>query len=315
MRKTLYIAIMGCLFVWTACSKYDSFSDELNLQDAAPSIVFDENTNEPIHISEGKVKEIDIIMPYAIRGEEGVQVQYKFGGDLAYGRNGDFIVKVEQNDNPEGGTGTLVTADETGGSFIIQNNVKVSDGRGNMVYSNIQNRVTMYITTFAVYGVDKPEGKSLSVELVSAVNLDDNSEVVTVGQGSINKTYNIVVDDIHCPSELSGTYTSRILYKDIDEEGEDIVIEKDGDDEFKYHISNIAGNLLGQTGVPFAFFDQCDNFISPADDNFRISGNHEKDESGVTQKLVFQVALPVFSPFLGDVDIKEWRLELTPKTN
>ncbi|MEH0157618.1 hypothetical protein V6R21_26230 [Limibacter armeniacum] len=275
MNRKIY-SLLSCAFLlFIGCNDYDSFEDELNLSFESPSIAFSDATLEAVHMREGEILEVDILMPTAIPGDFGVEVSYSFDGESVYGNENDFIVQVVES-NDESGREIIKEATATGGSFIIKNKIRVDD-RGNLVYTNVRNRATMKVITYPKMGIDKPEGRSLKIVLNEAQNLDDPNMTVNVGQGGVKTEYQIMVDDAHCPTALQGEYVAELVYEGQSSFVGDVTLTAvdDGESWGKYEVSNIAGDLFGGD-IPFYVFDQCGDFISPKDDNISLEGAMEE---------------------------------------
>lgn len=301
MNKPKNILLTGLLGL-LACSPYDAFKEELDVELRPPAVAFAEATLERVKIREGsEEKEITVQMPTAIYGAQGVQVTYKLSGTAEFGK--DYTLQAVERNDPAGGE-VIKEASATGGAFVIKNKIQVTDEAGNLVYTNLRNSAALRLSTFSENGIDKPEGKTLDIELTSAASLDDSSLEVQVGQGDIKKVYQIEITDAHCETSLGGTYAAAFVQADVPTPVGDVVltpITEDTDVWGLYRISNIAGDFFGAP-VPFEIIDQCSDFTAPSDPYFQVSGSTEDDGS---------ILLNVQYTFDGNTQV--WGLSLTKK--
>ncbi|GAA4842554.1 hypothetical protein [Algivirga pacifica] len=269
--QSIYILLLVSLL---GCGEYDAFDEELNIELLPQTIAFQEATLEPVKVREGQeVLEVAVVMPSAIYGEQGVQVAYSFEGSAVFGE--DYKVQVVEN-NEVSGQEVIREATAEGGVFIIKNKPRVTNN-GQVEYTNARNRATMKVITFSKEGIDKPEGKTLSLILEEATNLDNPNSRVTVGQGAIKKEYDILIQDIHCPTNLQGTYQTTFVRGEVGEPVEDVTLTKIDDGEWgKYELSNVAADLLGAP-ISLIIYDQCGDFISEGDPNFSVTGTTLED--------------------------------------
>ncbi|MBB3700479.1 hypothetical protein KMW28_02980 [Flammeovirga yaeyamensis] len=303
MRKLIYIITLGIAFTFQSCELYDTYSEELNAGFSGSTVSFETATTSPDSVRENSIPlSLVVEMPYAIQTSRGVEVKYSFAGDAVFGT--DFTAKaIERN---EANSSVIVEkfATENGGTFIIKNREKTQDESGEQSFTNTRNTATIEVSPLVVQGVDKPNGKFLSVILSSAKNLDDNSEV-TVGQGGIKREYNLLIRDIHCPSDLDGTYAARITKDEGIVDVPDVTITKTADSANPdniwglYEISNIAGDLQD---IPFQIIDQCGEFLGPSDEYITISG---------TTASSGEISLDVL--FSDGITTRQWTLFLTKK--
>ncbi|WP_281613337.1 hypothetical protein [Flammeovirga sp. SubArs3] len=301
MKKIIKIGITCLSISLFGCEPYDTYKDELSVEFNGSAVAFSTATTSPDSVKENSVPiSLTVEMPYAIQTSRGVQVNYEFGGDATFGT--DFTAKAIESNNPNSQDVVEKFADASGGSFIIKNKEKSEDADGEQSYTNVKNTATIEVSPLVVYGVDKTGGKVLDVILTSATNLDDNSDV-TVGQGGIKGTYNMVLEDIHCPTSLDGTYSATIETEEGLEAAPDVIITTvdslaNPDNIWGlYDISNIAGDIQD---IPFQIIDQCGEFLGPSDSYITISG--DTNEAG-------RIELDVM--FSDGTTTRQWILYLT----
>ncbi|OHX66818.1 hypothetical protein [Flammeovirga pacifica] len=301
MKRLLYIVIVSISLSFQGCELYDTYADEVNAEFIGSTVSFETATTIPDSVRENSIPlSLEVEMPYAIQTSRGVEVTYEFEGDATFGT--DFTAKaIEKNDaNSSAVVEKFATAN--GGTFIIKNREKTQDESGEQSFTNTRNTATIEISPLVVQGVDKPNGKTLNVVLTKAKNLDDNT-VVTVGQGGIKKEYNLLIRDIHCPSDLDGTYSAQITKDEGIVDVPDVTITKTADSSNPdniwglYEISNVAGDLQD---IPFQIIDQCGEFLGPSDDYITISGTTSSDG---------KISLDVL--FSDGITTRQWTLFLT----
>lgn len=306
MKKKLLIGLLSLgVFILQSCELYDSYKEEVNAEFLGETVAFTVATplGEEDSVKENSIPlSLEVRMPMAINTDRGIEVSYKFGGDATYGI--DFTAKAIERNNPNYSDVTEKYASETGGTFIIKNRITSEDQNGEENYTNTRNTATIEISPLVVYGVDKSNGKKLDIILESAKNLDDGSPI-TVGQGGIRGVYNMVIEDIHCPTTLDGTYSVQMSteegLKSVDDVTLTTVSNLGNPDNIwgLYDISNIAGDFQD---IPFQIIDQCSEFLGPSDNYISLQGETLSDG---------RISLEVL--FSDGTTTKQWILYLTKK--
>ncbi|WP_157491482.1 hypothetical protein [Flammeovirga sp. SJP92] len=305
MKKRLIIGLLCLGVFFQSCELYDTYKEEVQAEFIGETVAFSVATpfGEVDSIKENSVPlSLEVRMPMAIDTERGVEVTYSFGGAATFGV--DFTAKAIERNNADFQDVTEKFATATGGTFIIKNRIKSEDASGEENFTNTRNTATIEVSPLVVYGVDKQGGKELDIILESARNLDDGSEI-TVGQGGIRKVYNIVIEDIHCPTSLDGTYDAEMTTEEGTKSVDDVMLTTVGDlanpDNIwgLYSISNIAGDFQD---IPFQIIDQCGEFLGPSDNYISLQGETLSDG---------KISLEVL--FSDGTTTKQWVLLLTKK--
>lgn len=305
MRKLLLIELLTIGFLLQSCELYDTYKDEVNAEFIGETVAFSVATpaGEADSIKENSVPvSLEVRMPMAIVTDRGIEVTYSFGGNAEFGT--DFTAKAIERNNPNSQDVTEKFATASGGQFIIKNRILSEDSDGEENYTNTRNTATIEVSPLVVPGVDKEGGRSLDVILESARNLDDGSEI-TVGQGGIRKVYNLVIEDIHCPTSLQGTYSVEMSTEEGIKQVDDVILTKVSDlanpDNIwgLYDISNIAGDFQE---IPFQIIDQCGEFLGPSDNYISLQG-----ETLADGRLSLEVL------FSDGTTTRQWILYLTKK--
>lgn len=305
MKKITFIAFLCLGFFLQSCELYDTYNEELNTDFLGETVAFTEATpiGEVDSVKENSVPvSLEVRMPVAINTDRGIEVTYSFGGDAVFGT--DFIAKAIEKNNPNSQDVTEKYSTASGGTFIIKNRLTAEDASGEESYTNTRNTATIEVSPLVVYGVDKSNGKKLDVILESAKNLDDGSPI-TVGQGGISGVYNMVIEDIHCPTSLDGLYNAEMSTEEGVKKVDDVTITTVSDLANPdgiwglYDISNIAGDFQD---IPFQIIDQCGEFLGPSDNYISLQG-----ETLSNGKISLEVL------FSDGITTKQWILTLTKK--
>ncbi|WP_156152277.1 hypothetical protein [Flammeovirga sp. OC4] len=305
MKKLLTIGLLCMGVFFQSCELYDTYKDEVTAEFIGETVAFSVATpsGEADSVKENSVPlSLEVRMPMAINTTRGIEVTYSFGGAATYGV--DFTAKAIERNNPNAEEVTEKFATASGGQFIIKNRTLSQDDDGEQNFTNTRNTATIEISPLVVQGVDKEGGKTLDIILESARNLDDGEEI-TVGQGGIRKVYNLVIEDIHCPTRLDGTYSAEMTTEEGTVAVDDVTLTTvdplaNPDNIWGlYNISNIAGNFQD---IPFQIIDQCGEFLGPSDNYISLQG--ETLEGG-------KISLEVL--FSDGTTTKQWVLVLTKK--
>ncbi|MBB6462039.1 hypothetical protein [Flammeovirga kamogawensis] len=305
MKKIVNIWVLCIGLTFQSCELYDTYKDEVNAEFIGETVAFAVATpvGEADSVKENSVPlSLTVEMPMAIQTNRGIEIRYTFEGDAVFGT--DFTAKAIERNEPNASDVTEKYATSQGGKFVIKNREVSEDEAGEESYTNTQNTATIEVSPLVVAGVDKTSGKSLSIVLSSAKNLD-NGEPITVGQGGIKKEYNIIINDIHCPTSLAGTYGAQISTETGVQDVSDVTLTNvdalaNPDDIWGlYDISNIAGDIQD---IPFQIIDQCGEFLGPSDSYISVQGDTEANG-----RIVLDVM------FSDGTTTKQWILYLTKK--